>query len=137
MDVFQVVEKLAAGGFVTFLVAILLAGKYRVWVWGYQLDEAVRDKEKQIEEQRHEKEQWRSQALGARDLTERSVTLSTKLAGKLFMAPDTQPRVDDRERRVGDPELRAIETWRRQTQARIQRLEAMVELRIRAAEEES
>jgi hypothetical protein len=77
VDAIQLIEKLAAGGFATFLVAILIAGKYRVWVWGYHLDDAIRDREKQITYERAEKDQWRQLAMEGKNLTDRSVALAS------------------------------------------------------------
>lgn len=89
MDIYQVVKELAAGGFATFLVAVLVAGKYRVWIWGHhydamviekdeRFDEMVREKDAQITYERGEKDQWRALAWDTHKLTERSVSLATK-----------------------------------------------------------
>lgn len=79
MDVMQIIKDLATGGFATFLVTILVAGKYRIWVWGYILDDIVKDKDAQIAHERAEKDQWRTLALQNRELTDRSVSLATKV----------------------------------------------------------
>jgi hypothetical protein len=81
MDAFQIVKELAAGGFATFLVAILVAGRYRIWVWGYVLDEVVTEKNKLVEYERARGEEWKQLALTNRELVERSVTVVSKAVG--------------------------------------------------------
>jgi hypothetical protein len=81
VDNFEIIKELAAGGFASFLIAILIAGKYRIWVWGYHLDELRRDYEKAIDYERAEKNQWREIALEGRDLVHRSVSMAGKVVG--------------------------------------------------------
>lgn len=75
----QVIKELAAGGFATFLIAILVAGKYRIWMFTSYHDEMIVDKDKQIAAERAEKEQWRALALETRNLTDRSVSALNKV----------------------------------------------------------
>lgn len=74
----ELAKELAASSFATFLIVILIAGKYRWWVFGSYYDEMLKDKEEQIEYERREKEQWRAMAMQTRDLTERSVAVAAK-----------------------------------------------------------
>jgi hypothetical protein len=78
-DIISIVKELAAGGFATFLVAILVAGRYRIWVWGYHLDEVIKERDTLIAYERAEKEQFKQLLLDARELTNRSVDLASKV----------------------------------------------------------
>lgn len=78
MDLFQVVKELAAGGFATFLVAILVAGKYGVWVWGHHYTDMCKEKDAIIAYERAEKEEWRQLAWETKHLTEKSVRVAEK-----------------------------------------------------------
>lgn len=78
----EVAKEVAAGGFATFLVIVLIAGKYRVWMWGYHYDEMVKEKDELIAYERAEKNEWRSMAWDTRRLTDKSVTLAQKAVGR-------------------------------------------------------
>lgn len=77
-EAISIINKLAAGGLATLLIAILVAGWKRIWVWGYHFDEMVRQKDALIDYERKEKEEWRQLAWGTHKLTERTVTLAAK-----------------------------------------------------------
>ena len=77
-EAISVINKLAAGGLATLLIAILVAGKYKIWVWGYAYEEMVKEKDAQIAYERAEKNEWRQLAWETRSLTEKSVSLATK-----------------------------------------------------------
>lgn len=92
LTLFQLVEKLAAGGFATFLIVILIAGQKRVWVWGYHLDDTIREKDTYYDDmvkeknaliayERNEKDEWRTLAWETKKLTEKSVSLAQTAVG--------------------------------------------------------
>lgn len=78
MDSFEILEKLAASGFASFLLAVLWAGKARVWVWGYHLEELQKRHDREIEHERAEKNEWKALALDSRDVVHRSLRVASK-----------------------------------------------------------
>lgn len=74
----EAINKLAAGGLATLLIAILVAGWKGIWIWGYHFDAMVKEKDAQIAYERAEKEQWRKLAWDTHQLTERSVSIVDK-----------------------------------------------------------
>jgi len=76
------IKELATGGFATFLIALLVAGKYRVWVYGHYLDEVIKNKDAQIAREQQETERWRALALGARELTDRSLAVAARVVSQ-------------------------------------------------------
>lgn len=93
VSLYNLAKDIAAGGFATLLIAILIAGKYRVWMWCHhhdeiktaddrRFDEMVEEKDKQIEYERKEKEEWRKLAWDTKRLTEQSVTLAAKVVNQ-------------------------------------------------------
>lgn len=74
----EAINKLAAGGLATLLIAILVAGWKGIWIFGKHYEAMVKEKDAQIAYERAEKEQWRKLAWDTHLLTERSVSLATK-----------------------------------------------------------
>lgn len=78
-ELIPVIEKLASAGFATFLVVIIIAGRYRIWLWSWTFDEMLKAKNEQIDYERREKEYWRSAAFQNKDLADRSVVVASKV----------------------------------------------------------
>lgn len=81
MDLITVIKELATGGFATFLIAIIIAGWKRIWIWSYVYDEMIKEKNAQIEHERAEKEEWKAHVFKTKELTDRTLHLAEKVVG--------------------------------------------------------
>jgi len=77
----QLAKDLAAGGFATLLIAIGVAGWYKVWIWGYVYEDMKKEKDAQIESERQQKNEYKSMLFSARNLTDRTVEVAQKALG--------------------------------------------------------
>lgn len=104
MEIAEVVKTLAAGGFATLLIAILVAGRYRQWLWYNVYDEMVaakdkaysemvaakdaayaamvKEKDRQIDDERREKIEWKDYLARTRDFADRSIAALSKVVGE-------------------------------------------------------
>ena len=78
-ELIPLIERLAGAGFATFLVVIIIAGRYRIWLWSWTFDEMLNAKNEQLNYERKEKEYWRSAAFQNKDLADRSVVVASKV----------------------------------------------------------
>lgn len=92
IDVFDLIQKIAAGGFATLLTALLVSGKYGWWLYGTTHKEIVdakdkayadmvKEKDEQIQYHRTEARYWRDLTIDIKNIAARSTTVAAKVVG--------------------------------------------------------
>ena len=78
IDILDLAQKLSGLGLTTVLILILLGGRFKYWVWGYQLIESEARNERLLAEAKAETKEWKALALRNLEMAKVLVTSTTE-----------------------------------------------------------
>ncbi len=82
LDLVAFLEKLSGASLPLIAVLVLYAGWKKYWVWGYQLEDLRMEKERELENERRDKNEWKSLVFQTKQLTDRSVSALSKVVDR-------------------------------------------------------